>query len=818
MKKLALSLAVISALSLSGCGSETIDDVKKDVEENGTPIYPTSRVVFDPANGVMSVPNDLLFSGSKDGTLNLPVADPDNAADPTVALSRLDGWSTNTAFTIDMDFPSEVTLSESSVAAPGAVRIFETIMGGDAADPQCEQVTRGLACKVVAELAFGTDFVSKASNGSIAVIPLKPLKPQTSYIVVLTTNIEDSNAQPIAGSSTYEAVREDINEKPLGSESQLMLQGIINSYEGAVVAAGVDKESIAYSMAMTTQSVGQVLGVSKQLLLSGLTETPLVPVPAINVQDTTLSVADVMIQAELLDPTDPADAQNIALYSSANYYLGNVSLPYYLHTPSAENPLAPLNTWMNALCDSGAAIAGLTASNPELIPAEPIGTNDAVCMSFGLRDFSTSDNPVLAGLDTERNLTKYNPIPKINSFQNVEVQMTVPDLAVVNALRPSLGLGAIEKPEAGWPVVILQHGIPSKKEDMLTTTAMLSLFGIASVAIDYPLFNSRGFDLTGDGNNNIDASVNPLDYINLQSFSTTASNGRQAVIDLLGLRFGLNFLNGADIDKSKVYFTGLSLGSIGGSQFLALANTSVPESEQSEQINAMFKVQAATLNVPMQGLGFGAIIGSNTFGPLLQSVLAYGGDEGFQQYFADNNQGGLSPADGAVFIGFLMQTYATYQTTLSPEDAAALSSTMVQAATAFQMALDDAEPMNYAAALKATETPILLQEVVGDGGENLPDQVLPNVVSSSPVAGTEPLIALLGLDPVSMTTVSPEAKISGAVRFTAGHHSSLINPNQDVAPTAELALRAFKEMQMQMVNYIANDGQLILISDDEIIK
>jgi len=815
MRKLAISLAVISALGLSACNDETIEDVQKDFEENGTPIVATSKVVFDPANGVLSIPNDLLFSDSKDGTLNLPVADPNNIADPTVALSRLDGWSTNTAFTLELEFPSGATLDAASASSPGSVRVFKTIMGGDATDSDCTAVTRGLACKVDKELMFGVDFVTQASGNNVAVIPLVPLEAATTYVVTFTNNLQDSNGNAIAGSSTYEAVREDIATKPLGSASQLQLQGMVNSYESAVSAAGVDKDSIIYTMAMTTQSVGLVSSVTKQLLLTGLTATPIVPVPAISVQDTTLSVADVLTQAGALDP---ADAQSQLLYSAANYYRGSISLPYYLHEPSAENPLAPLNTWMTALCDSGATLAALAASNPEMIPAEPISQNDAICMSFGLRDFSTSDNQILANLDTERNLTKFNPIPKINTFQDIDVQMTVPDLAVANAIRPGFGLGPLAKPDAGWPVVILQHGIPSKKEDMLTTTAMLSIFGIASVAIDYPLFNSRGFDLTNDGTNNIDASVNPLDYINLQSYSTTSSNAKQAITDLLGLRFGLNFLNGADIDKSKVYFTGISLGSIGGASFLAMTNS--PVAGQPEPVNDMFKVRAANLSVPMQGMGFGAIIGSNTYGPLLQSVLAYGGDAGFQAYFAEQNQGGLTPGDGAAFLGFLIQTYAVYQTTLSPEDAAALSSLMVQAATAFQMALDDGDPMNFASLLKATQTPILLQEVVGDGGENLPDQVLPNFVTSSPVAGTEPLISLLGLSDksVSATAFNPEDQISGVVRFTAGHHSSLINPGQGDSPTAEIALRAFKEMQSQMVNYIANDGQLILITDDEIIK
>ncbi|PAJ73932.1 hypothetical protein CJF42_13215 [Pseudoalteromonas sp. NBT06-2] len=809
MKKMLLGMAISTALL--GCGGESLEEVKKDA----VVVIPASTVIFDPSAGVLSTPNDLLFQGTTDGTLNIPVKDPANIADPLTALSRLDGWSTNTAFTLAVDLPQGVTLDAASVQSPESIHIYEAVMGGDLNDDDCKPKPQGSGCKIVGELTFGVDYVTQVSGDNVAVIPLKPLKPATTYILALTDNLKDSTGSSVDGSSSYNLVKQDIGTLPLITDSQLALQGVINSFESVISTRGIAKENIIYSMAMTTQSVGNVTSVAKQLLLTGLTQTPLVPAPVITMQDTTLSVADVLIQAGLFDPTNPADAQSIALYGAANYLRGNVSLPYYLHTPNDENQKAPLNTWMNALCDSGAALAGLTAAYPELIPEAPISTNDAICMSFGLRDFSTSENPVLAGLDTERNLTKFNPIPKINSFQNIDVQMTTPDLNVANAIRPGLGLGPLVKPEGGWPVVILQHGIPSKKEDMLTTTAMLSLFGIASVAIDYPLFNSRGFDSDNDGVIDIDASVNPLDYINLQSYSTTASNGKQAIIDLLGLRFGLNFLNGADIDKSKVYFTGISLGSIGGTPFLAMANS--PVTGQPEQVNDMFKVQAATLSVPMQGLGFGAIIESNTFGPLLQSVLAYGGDAGFQIYFSEQNPSS-SPADGAAFLGALIQTYTVYQTTLSPEEAAALSGLMIQAATAFQMAVDDGDPMNYAAILKATQTPLLVQEVVGDGGDNLPDQVLPNVVPSSPVSGTEPLIALLGLEGVSSTVADQQMPVSGVVRMTAGHHSSLINPGQSVSPDAMTALRAFSEMQSQMVNYIAEGGHMIYIKDSAIVK
>ena len=68
MKKLLISLAVTSALGLTGCG-DSLSELKQDAVDNGTVVVPVSRVVFDPSAGKVSVPNDLLFQGTNDGTL-----------------------------------------------------------------------------------------------------------------------------------------------------------------------------------------------------------------------------------------------------------------------------------------------------------------------------------------------------------------------------------------------------------------------------------------------------------------------------------------------------------------------------------------------------------------------------------------------------------------------------------------------------------------------------------------------------------------------------------------------------------------------------
>jgi len=842
MKKLVLSLAIFSALGLSGCDNETADDVIKDAAENSTPIVAPARVVFDPAGGVLSVPNDLLFQDSPDGTLNIPITKDDdgniisgekddnneeiaspNYADPSTALGALDGWSTTNPFVLAIDFPIGTSLDGNSVINPASVKIYETLMGGDTG---CEAVPRGAACTVVSELTFGVDFVTQASGNNVAVIPLKPLKAKTSYVIALTNNLTDTNGRSVAGSTSYESVRQDITTKPLGSDAQLGLQGVINSYENAIVAAGADKDTLIYTAAFTTQSTVDVLTTSKVLMASNvpsMVADVMEGIPAIGIQDTGMSVADILASR--------IPAALVPLYSAANFMQGSITLPYYLGVPSAENPMAPINDWWKSLCDSGAMLAGLSASDPSIIPAETLSESDGICMSAGLRDLSS-----VLDLDTKRHLTKYSPVPKANAEMPIAVQMTTPDIMVANAVRAELGLPAtLAEPDHGWPVIILQHGITSKKEDMLGLTGILSLYGFATVAINHPLHGdpdvfggllpggSRGFDLTGpdgvpDGIDDINAStVSATHYMNLASLLTTRDNLRQSTSDLMGLRLGLNFLGGThaegnaiNIDSSNVHFLGHSLGAITGMNFIALANTSL-----DPQVDPLFAVNTNSLAMPgIMVANF--LMESGAFGDVIKSNLAYAASEEFQGYVAQTHASETSPSE-AEMVGYFRSFYAL----LTLEQQTELAGTFTQFAFAAQTVTDAGDPANYAAMMVATSTPTHLIEVVGNGSDNLSDQVIPNTVSSAPFGGTEGAIALLGLSGISETTQDADAPISGAVRYLFGHHGSILDPSvgsRGEAPDALMTSAATTEMQSQVANFFSSDGHLISVQNEAVVQ
>lgn len=810
MKKLLISLAVGSALGLTGCG-DSINDLKNESSGENKPLVPLSRVVFDPTASRVSVPNDLLFQGSTDGTLVMrgeSDAVP-NYADPSVALGALDGWSTQQPFMVELAVAGGVSLDATTAQRPDSVRIVEVLMGDPAStDATCRTVPRGTACKAVGQLTFGQDFVTRAVGNNVAVVPLKPLKPATTYILVLTNNLKDSEGRSIAPSTTYELVKQDLATMPLGSEAQRALQGVINSYETAVSALSIAKDSIIYTAAFTTQSTSNVMATVKQLMLPSAlnNNTP----PQLAVQATNVLVSDVLFPGAAI-PDNPADPR--FAYKLAKVYSGSVNLPYYLGVPTAAAPKAPLNTRWVGRCDSGAMVAGLSAAQKTALeagikdPAQMM--NDAVCKAASngaLRDF---------GIDKQRHLTKFNSIPKTNAVQNIKVQITVPNEAYAPVLAN------LVKPATGWPVVILQHGITSCKENMLALTGALSAAGFATVAIDHPLHGSRGFDTDGDGVDNINASGascnragNPTDYMNLADLLVTRDNLRQSAADMLGLRLALNFTSQPGLfNGTDVQYVGHSLGAITGTSAVAMANTSL----NNPTADALYKIKSGVL-----ANGGGAVanflLESVQFSPLIKASIMLSSAslaDGFKAY-VNAQQKCLDANTYATCSAAFAEAYLADLTAKgNTATLTAIEATFTQFAFAAQTIIDASDANNYAAALVAAKTPLHVLAVVGGGvdaaGKTVrADHVIPNQTTRVPLGGTEPLAKLFGA--ASLRNQAGNYALTGPVisRFIVGEHGSILNPAASAAATTE--------MQRQVASFVANRGAGIAVTNATVLK
>jgi len=313
------------------------------------------------------------------------------------------------------------------------------------------------------------------------------------------------------------------------------------------------------------------------------------------------------------------------------------------------------------------------------------------------------------------------------------------------------------------------------------------------------------------------STISATHYMNLASLLTTRDNLRQSTSDLMGLRLGLNFLGGSDtegnsinIDSSNVHFLGHSLGAITGMNFIALANTPI-----DPQVDPLFAVKTNSLAFPgVMVANF--LMESGAFGDVIKSNLAYAASEDFQGYVAQIHLSEATPTE-AELVGYFRAFYAL----LTPEQQAELGATFTQFAFAAQTVTDAGDPANYAAMMAATDTPTHLIEVVGNGSDNLSDQVIPNTVSTAPFGGTEGAIALLGLPGVSETTQDADSPISGAVRYLFGHHGSILDPtpgSRGEAPDAVMTSAATTEMQSQVANFFSSNGHLISVQNDAVVQ
>ncbi len=769
----AIATAMLAACS-SGTNSPSVATTPPP-NTSGSTVTGVITAQFDSAFGFLPFPNNLLFGGSTDGTINAPAANPANFGDPAVALNALDGFSTSTPWSTTFS----AAIDPATVVAGQTVRFFEVTRPS----PTSIGVTA-----IVRELVPNVDYVTAISrstetiaptatvpinpnNGKtgirLAVVPLKVLDASSlgatglslkTYMVVLTKGIRDLAGNDATPDTTYfiakrtsTLVNGSCTSSPLNATSTDPLlpvanacalepvRQLVNAQEALAASAGVVRDNIILSWSATTQSVTPVLSAVRSLATartSTIVRTPL-----------------------------NTGSLGLGLDATADVYIGITPVAYYLTAPGVAPEGSPAGT---AVSPASAVLTGFWRARAGAY----------------IGPFAT------AGLDpTSTNLTLANPAPVRNSIQNVPVLMTVPNAAS----------GQV-KPAAGWPVVIYNHGITRNRTDMLAISTTYARTGQVVIAIDQPLHgvdntspfyikgtpfaaiaNERTFDVDLVSNTplapgQVDGPDRVIDtsgthFINLGSLLTSRDNNRQAQADLLQLVKNLSVMDidgdgRPDFDVARISYTGQSLGTINLIPAMALETT---------------------VNVGVLSVGGGGIAqllnGSPTFGPRIRAGLAAGagltpGTSSFDQYF-----------------------------------------------TVTQTVIDAADPLNWAKALGASDR-ILFQEVVGsvpasdpscaltaaNGGSpanGCPDAVIPNTVPGAPLSGTEPLVATMGLTAITRTTSSATG-IKGIVRFLKGDHGSLLSPAKDAPTTVE--------MQTQMASMVGSGGTVVQVTNTSVIK
>ncbi len=510
----------------------------------------------------------------------------------------------------------------------------------------------------------------------------------------------------------------------------VLLTNALRDASGATVAADTDYTSIKAALpSCASITNGSLNGICRltgaQLQIAGALGVPAASV-VLSFSFSTVSVADSFAALAALVPAQPIAVAatglttrqaNAALQGKANLFVGTTTVPYYLRVATGPQDSAVLtSTWLAA---GGPAIPG---SDP-----------------------------------TSRFITRFNPVPAKTADAQIPLLVTVPNATAA-------GGAGCPRPAAGWPAVIVQHGLGGDRSQAL---AMADAFADACfivAAIDLPLRGitstasplyqagrERTFNL--DLLNNSSGAAGPdgvidrssAHFIQVPSPLTTRDNLRQGEADLIVFAKSVVNLDVtgdgvADIDPARIHYVGLSLGGIVGtvaSRFAA-------------------GIRTATLAVP-GGLLTQLFLDSPTFGPSIkQGLAAQGLAEGttlFNSFFRDA-----------------------------------------------QAAIDAADPVNHLAATAATK-PIHLTQVTGD-------TVVPN-------SATARLVTAANLRRIGTAGPTPVSAGNGVwVNFTAGSHGTLFDPTASLPATVE--------MQSQTVQFAASvaapGGPFLVVTNTAVIQ
>ncbi len=334
MTKLTISGLFVFALFLTGCSDSSNYNFEQGIQETQTSFDSANiKAIFDPRAGKIPPTNDLLFSGSEDGTLNIPANSQDSEGQKAVkaALNNLDGFSTVAPVTARFNSP----LDPESVKLGETLRVFELEKTG-------RQIT-GLASELTPPNLVAT--AAGANSTTLAILPTLPLKPKTGYLVVLTNGLKGVGDITVKADTLYSLAKGA--DELTGDFAKIEpLRKAVNGLETLAAGAGIKKDTIVLSWTFTTQSIGDVM----QNVFDNANASTITTVPT---GKTT---------KDFLDP----EGTNDLVVGKADVHIGSMKLPYYLDTPTEDKPTGPLTGfWKGA---NGAAVTQLNL--------QPVKTQD----------------------------------------------------------------------------------------------------------------------------------------------------------------------------------------------------------------------------------------------------------------------------------------------------------------------------------------------------------------------------------------------------------------------------------------------------------
>ncbi|EOW9361608.1 VolA/Pla-1 family phospholipase [Vibrio cholerae] len=796
MKQVIKLSLLCSALWLAGCGDETnssgasTEVVYESYIQQALQRDTTIKFALSGKDANVPLPSFALMN-SKDGTLEIPSGSNTSGSNPLVAMGQVDGWPITMPLFLDFK---------------GAGLADNIITSGIYLYELTDSMTGSPSIKT--KLTNGPDYtaISSATSGKILIVPKKALNASSEYILAVTSEVSDANSNPVGTSASYAALK---SKNKIYSEGDIAtLQKVTQGVEKIFQLSGVDETQIVYSTWFSTQSVSNTLfatrGATASAFASGSNQleavwkqTGIGLDTAYTIQlDTPVDFAAALTADDNFSTYIGADKKTAILgtytANTVDVTKGTVRLPYYLETGNNWNT-QPFESAMPSLAKIKAALADskeqLTIGSQLLaagIDTSKLATDVSEQLKLMGLTLTKSDG---SPLDPERYITRYSPVPKVKSVQDVPFLLFTP-------------AGA-----APTDIVIYQHGVTSAKENAYAFAKNLVDKGLAVIAIDLPLHGERSLDSSRSANSD------PLAYINLTYLAVARDNLRQSILDVLGLRAALtlsqplftgtplsniNVRNGS----TKVRMLGHSLGGIVGTSAVAESNKTLG----STLANALYSFSGAAIQ-NSGGQISNLLLGSAFFGPKIKHNVALNASTEYKG-FADAQCASLD--DSAC--------YNLFTALATQEQLAQVTSGFQMFSYAAQTLLDTIDPYSVVSTKLnngGLTTSLYFSEVDGDS-------VVPNKVSnptgslvylSPQFAGTEPLATLLGLTTVNAGQPAPNASKSFVQFNSKAKHSTFVAP-QD-AGYADLAHHT--EMQTETADFLVND-RLDAITNTAVLK
>ncbi len=502
MYKTLLATAAILAL-FSGCG-DSIDTVNSAE-------LPGGYAVTDSTSGDIPYPNNILFgpNGSSNNalgtTLNIPYENADADAVIKRSLNTLNGFSTTSPISITIGDMDPATIA-------GNLHVYKVVTQASPASFMIPAVV-----SVERELTANLEYYATLSGEKLVILPLTPLVPEASYMVVLTNGIKNAQGQALHADAATSMLMGpnaliDAQGNPTvylspdaatnAKSAQLAeLYRKLNQYMIAHSAAqGINPDDIVIAWSFTTQSIGKVAKAFSDEDLSG----------SIVVQATGMTSKDALMMAGY--------DVNASMHGIADLYAGMLThLPYYLGVADSNHSQAPLTDYF--------------------VPQD--GTD----------------------------------LPEQQATLNIPLLLTVPN----HIPKPATGWPVVifQHGITKDRTMVLPVSEAYANAGYATVSIDLPLHGVTDTSSPLKLPTERTFDLDLINNETSapgpDGIIDPSGshYINLANPLVSRDNLRQSTSDLIALKNALATASGVDLDGSKVAFVGHSLGTIASFGFLA---------------------------------------------------------------------------------------------------------------------------------------------------------------------------------------------------------------------------------------------------------